>query len=83
MIIIGFSNWKRKLKICILVVALTAILVSGYLLFGRTDLPAMGNADNDRDARGSLKVDAIPPGNAEAENWWGEFIETLKTYYQD
>lgn len=81
MMIITFRNWKKKLRILIWGLVLALLIGSGYFLLQRVGLPSFGSAENDRDARGSLKVDAHP---AEGDgDWWGEFVETLKAYYQE
>jgi len=82
MIIVTLSNWRRKVKILIAAVLVGAILGSGYILFDTLTQGVAGRAENDRDARGSLKVDAPPSSEPESgeEDLVETFMETLKTF---
>jgi len=89
MIIITLSNWRRKLKILFIVLALLIIvaLVSSYLLsMSEKASTSMDLESKDRSPSGSLKVNVeTTEKNAEDQeaSWWGQFIETLKGYYQE
>ncbi len=84
MLMVTISNWRKKVKILLLVVLL---LLIAWLVFAFADIgkdPETG-AVNDRDGQGSMKVEATTEGDAQEVdgNWFGEFVETLKGYYQD
>jgi len=88
MIIVTFSNWRRKLKVLFVVLALLIIvaLVSSYLLgMSEKASTSMDLDSKDRSPSGSLKVNVTTEKNAEEQeaSWWGQFIETLKGYYQE
>lgn len=83
MIVMTISNWKRKLKLLLLLI-LIALIAGGIIslmnLKGESD-----TANNDRDANGSLKVEATTqniPDDVEV-GWWDGIMETLKDYCQD
>lgn len=83
MIIMTISNWRKKLKIALAVIFF--LLLGGilWMFLGMGEEKEVG-AENDRDANGSLKVEASPGEALEVDSsWWGELVETLKAYYQD
>lgn len=84
MLIVTISNWKQKVKVLLLVVLLLLIagMVLGFMNIGED---SETEAVNDRDANGSMKVEAtseVEPQDVDG-NWFGGFVETLKGYYQD
>lgn len=83
MIIMTISNWRRKLRIVLILILLTLIGGSILMLLQMGE-PEQG-ARNDRDANGSLKVEAVPSSEGEEvdQGLWSKFMETLKSYYQE
>lgn len=83
MIVMTISNWRKKLRI-VLIILLLAFLAGSVMIFMQLGKGPAGSAENDRDVNGSLKVEA-PSTEAEEvdSNWWAEFTETLKSYYKD
>lgn len=83
MIVMTISNWRGKLKL--LVIFILVALIAGSLI-SLLHFPATSDtADNDRDADGSLKVEATSESKRQEvdSGWLGEIVETLKHYYQD
>jgi uncharacterized protein (UPF0333 family) len=84
MLIMTISNWRGKLKVLLLVVLLLLVggIVVSYLNMGGD---SETGAVNDRDANGSMKVEAAPQADPQEVdgNWFGGFVETLKGYCQD
>lgn len=84
MLIMTISNWRRKLKVLLLVVLL--LLVAGTVVsYLNMEGERETGAVNDRDANGSMKVEATPRDDSQEVdgNWFGGFVETLKGYCQD
>jgi hypothetical protein len=83
MIVMTISNWRKKLRLLLLVVVV--VLIAGGIFINLDIGDVLKGASNDRDSNGSLKVEAAPGGEIEEvdSDWWGEFVETLKTYYQE
>jgi hypothetical protein len=84
MIVMTINNWRRKLRIVLVVILLAVVIGTICMLLGLGREGGIGTAENDRDAHGSLRVDAASTVEKEEVNthWWGEFIETLKTITQ-
>ncbi|NLJ99865.1 MAG: hypothetical protein GX318_01335 [Clostridia bacterium] len=87
MIVITFSNWRKKLKILVILVflILAVALISSYLLGAKTAVTGL-DSENDRSPSGSLKVDSEIMKEKEEDadaTWWGDLMETLKTHYKE
>jgi len=82
MIVMTISNWRRKLKLLLLLI-LVALIAGGIFTFVNLH-SGPETAKNDRDVNGSLKVEATNSDTQEADaGWWGDFVETIKSYYLD
>jgi|LFRM01.1.fsa_nt_gb hypothetical protein len=84
MIVMTINNWRKKLRIVLVVLLLAVVIATVCMLLGMGREGGIGTAENDRDAHGSLRVDAASPVEKEGvdAHWWGDFIETLKTITQ-
>ena len=76
MIVITFSNWRKKLKIAaLLFVFLIIVILIGTLLVGGTEETTVDELEKERSPNGSLKVET-----QENSGWIEQFAETLQDY---
>lgn len=82
MIVMTINNWRKKLKVLLVIIILAFLIGIVWMMLGMGK-HGVESAENDRDAHGSLRVEAgSSSGEEVGTNWLVEFMEVIKAVNQ-